>query len=215
MSKGTRIAALAGALALGLAFLFPLWRIELRAPQYPEGLGMLIRVNTIVGEKPHDLQNINGLNHYIGMAKIEPESIPELRFMPWILAGLIGLGLLTAATGKRKLLVTWAVVFFITAVAGLADFYRWEYDYGHNLDPTAAIKVPGLSYQPPLIGTSQLLNFEARSFPAAGGWALILVFLLVAALTAIELRRSSEPVAARQRVPVPRPGRPRVLAGRS
>ncbi len=53
----------------------------------------------------------------------------------------------------------------------MVDFYLWEYDYGHNLDPTAAIKIPGMSYQPPLIGSKPLLNFNASSWPGPGGWA--------------------------------------------
>ena len=64
-------------------------------------------------------------------------------------------------------------LFAAGALAGLADFYRWGYDYGHNLDPEAIIKIPGMSYQPPLIGTKQLLNFQATSWPASGGWILI------------------------------------------
>ena len=87
--------AIASVLLLG-AFLFPLWRIDLVAPQYPEGLGMLIRVNAVTGIKPNDLANINGLNHYIGMKPIEPGAIPELRVMPWIIAGLAALGLVGA-----------------------------------------------------------------------------------------------------------------------
>ncbi|MCI0433554.1 MAG: hypothetical protein L0271_07885 [Gemmatimonadetes bacterium] len=188
MKKSTRILVATAALSLGLLYWLPLWKITLEAPQYPEGIGMRIHVNTITGVKPHDLQNINGLNHYIGMARIEPDSIPELRFMPWIVGGLIVVGLVAALAGRRRLLVTYAVVFGAAALAGLGDFWRWEYDYGHNLDPSAAIKVPGMSYQPPLLGSQQLLNFTANSWPAAGGWIAILAFLTVVALAVIELR---------------------------
>ena len=56
------------------------------------------------------------------------------------------------------------------AIVGLVDFWKWEYSYGHDLDfATAIIKVPGMSYQPPLIGSKQLLNFTASSWPAGGG----------------------------------------------
>jgi copper chaperone NosL len=58
-------------------------------------------------------------------------------------------------------------------LAGLIDFYRWGYNYGHNLDPNAAIQVPGMTYQPPLIGYKNLLNFTAYSGPDVGGWILI------------------------------------------
>ena len=65
--------------------------------------------------------------------------------------------------------------------AGLYDYWRWGYDYGHNLDArTAIIKIPGMTYQPPLIGSKQLLNFTATSWPASGGWALVIASGLVA-----------------------------------
>jgi copper chaperone NosL len=74
-------------------------------------------------------------------------------------------------------------------VAGLADFYCWGYDYGHDLDPEAILKIPGMSYQPPLIGSKQLLNFRATSWPASGGWILVLALLLGAWLVLREWRR--------------------------
>ena len=102
MTKLSRLLfATAAVLVLG-SFVFPLWRIELLAPQYPEGLGMLIKINTVTGIKPNDLANINGLNHYIGMKAIQPDAIPELRVMPWIVAGLAALGLLGAAVVQSE-----------------------------------------------------------------------------------------------------------------
>lgn len=173
MSRSTRLLLVAISLSLALVYAFPLWHIGLIAPQYPEGLGLYIGVSEIVGEKPQDLNSINNLNHYIGMKVITPSDIPELRYMPWLVAGLIGLGLAAAAIGKRAFLYGWVGLFGLGAVAGLADFYRWGYDYGHNLAPDAIIKITGMSYQPPLIGNKQLLNFFATSWPAAGGWVLI------------------------------------------
>jgi copper chaperone NosL len=97
--------------------------------------------------------------------------------MPWIVALLIGGGLLAAMLGRRKVLYAWLIAFALLGAAGLVDFYRWSYDYGHNLDAeTAIIKVPGMSYQPPLIGTKQLLNFRATSWPASGGWLAGIAF---------------------------------------
>ena len=171
MLRSSRVLIATASILLGLVFVFPLWRIELQAPQYPEGLGLLIKISDITGVKKHDLQNINGLNHYIGMKSIEPDSIPELKFMPVFVAFMIAAGLLVAATGNRVLLYLWVGVFLIGSVAGLVDFWLWSYDYGHNLDPTAAIKVPGMTYQPPLIGSKQLLNFVATSWPGLGGLA--------------------------------------------
>jgi nitrous oxidase accessory protein len=188
--------AVASVLLLG-AFVLPLWRIELIAPQYPEGLGMLIRVNAVTGIKPNDLANINGLNHYIGMKAIEPDAIPELRVMPWVVAGLSVLGLVAAAVGRRRLVMVWLAAFVALAVVGLIDFWRWEYDYGHNIDfEHAIIKVPGMTYQPPLIGSKQLLNFTARSWPAGGTVCLGLSFLLGVAAVVGRPRRFLRKAAA-------------------
>ena len=190
MTKASRIVVLVGALALGLVYVLPVWRISLEAPQYPEGLGMVIEIDDIVGEKPHDLANINNLNHYIGMKRIEPDSIPELIWMPMILAGLIVLGLLTAAVGRRWLLYTWVTVFLGISIVGLVDFWRWEYDYGHDLDEeTAIIKIPGMSYQPPLIGSRQILNFRAHSWPGSGGWIAIAVAFVGVGTAVAQFRR--------------------------
>jgi copper chaperone NosL len=158
-----------------------LWSVRLVAPQYPEGLGMNIHVNAVKGLKENDLRSINSLNHYIGMKAIEPDTIPELKYMPWIVAGLIATGLGVAAAGRKKLLVTWAIGFVLIGAIGLADFWRWEHDYGTNLDlDDAIIVVPGMTYQPPLIGSKQLLNFRATSLPNVGGMAAGLSMLLVA-----------------------------------
>ena len=168
----------------------PLWRIELVAPQYPEGLGLRIWVNQITGLKPNDLNSINGLNHYIGMRAIEPAAIPELRFMPQLLAAAVVAGLLVALIGRRGLLYAWAGLFTLGAAVGLGDFWKWGYEYGHQLDPHAAIKVPGMSYQPPLIGSKQLLNFHATSWPDIGGWIAIVALAFVLGAAMLEWRRT-------------------------
>lgn len=190
MTRTSRLALAVTALAMALAYPLPLWHIALKAPQYPEGLGLYIAINRIEGENPHDLGSINNLNHYIGMKEITPEDIPELRFMPYILAGLIGLGLVTAAAGRRWLLAVWVGLFAAVSLAGLADFYRWTYDYGHDLAPDAIIKIPGMSYQPPIIGGKQLLNFHAASWPASGGWILIAAMAVGVLLLVREFRQA-------------------------
>jgi hypothetical protein len=188
MGGWTRGLVALAASAKALLYFFPLWHIGLKAPQYPEGLGMYIWVNQITGQGPHDLQNINGLNHYIGMKAIVPESIPELRFMPIVVGVLIASGLVVALWGRRRVLYAWVGVFAIGAFAGLGDFWRWGYDYGHNLNSHAAIQIPGMSYQPPLIGAKQLLNFQATSWPASGGWIAVAALALVAGLAMREWR---------------------------
>jgi copper chaperone NosL len=189
MKTQSKIIVTIASLILILTFFFPIWYIDLEAPQYPEGIGLEIWLNKITGQNPHDLNNINGLNHYIGMKEIVPDAIPELKVMPFIIIFLIVFGLISGISGKRSLVYIWIVLFFVIAAVGLYDFYLWEYDYGHDLNPHAAIKIPGMAYQPPLIGSKMLLNFNAISMPHIGSW--ILVASVILAVIAIIIDKKS------------------------
>jgi copper chaperone NosL len=181
MTRRARFLLAFAAILPAAAAIWPLWEVRLLAPQYPEGLGMRIFAYTVKGIKPNDLDNINGLNHYIGMMPIHPDAIPELRWMPWILALLVVTGLVAAVRNSRRLLLGWLGSFAALALVGLWDFWRWEYNYGHKLDrETAIIVIPGMSYQPPLIGSKQLLNFTATAWPGGAVIALGLAFLIAA-----------------------------------
>lgn len=190
MNTKSRIMVAVAALLLILTFFFPLWTIDLNAPQYPEGLGIRIWINQVSGLKPNDLQSINGLNHYIGMKIIDPESIPELKIMPYIIIFMIIFGLFNAYMKNRKLVYLWLILFIILGAVGMYDFYMWEYDYGHQLNPDAPIKVPGMSYQPPLIGSKQLLNISAVSLPSIA--AIIIFFSIFLNILALYLDRRKE-----------------------
>ena len=169
MKKISRILLAIVCLAMIPSFWFPLWKIHLEAPQYPEGLNMFIWQNHLSG----DVNIINGLNHYIGMRHINEDQFPELRYMTGLVIGVIATGLLLAFIGRRWLFAVWYFIFLGIAAFGIYRFWHWEYIYGHNLDPNAAIIIPGMAYQPPLFGCRQLLNFYACSFPYVGG-ALIM-----------------------------------------
>ncbi|MCL4279415.1 MAG: hypothetical protein KJZ60_06965, partial [Ignavibacteriaceae bacterium] len=89
----SKILIIVASLILILTFFFPIWYIDLEAPQYPEGIGLEIWINKITGQQEHDLENINGLNHYIGMKRIEPDAIPELTIMPFVIIFMTLFGL--------------------------------------------------------------------------------------------------------------------------
>jgi hypothetical protein len=212
LSKPARFMLATAALLLAGAFLFPLWRIALIAPQYPEGLGLLIKVNTVTGVEPQDLQNINGLNHYIGMKAIEPDSIPELTLMPIALGVLMLSGLAVAWLGRRTLARVWVGLFLVGSLAGIADFWYWQYDYGHNLDvENAPIKVPGMSYQPPLFGSKKLLNFTATSWPDLGGIAAFASLALAVGALVVDARGRGDDDARASRTRTPSPAGTPVL----
>ncbi|WP_017259088.1 hypothetical protein [Pedobacter arcticus] len=165
MKTQSKILIAISALLMATAYFLPLWKIVLEAPQYPEGLEMKIWLNGITG----NIDQINGLNHYIGMQFIVVENFWEFKVLPYLYGVIVALGFFVAWRGKLSYLWAWFAILLVFAIFGFTDFYLWEYDYGHNLDPHAAIKVEGMSYQPPLIGYKQLLNFLAGSLPDIGG----------------------------------------------
>jgi len=186
MSRSSRIIIGIASLMLIATYFLPVWFIFLIARQYPEGLTMNIWLDKITGQ----VDIINGLNHYIGMKHIKSEMFPEFDFMIYIVGFFILFGLVVAITGKRKLLFAYLILTLIGGAAAMYDFYKWGYDYGHNLDPKAAIQVPGLSYQPPLIGHKTLLNFDAYSYPDSGGWIVIGVGICFFLVWIYEWRRN-------------------------
>ncbi|MGZ5220927.1 MAG: nitrous oxide reductase accessory protein NosL [Chitinophagaceae bacterium] len=188
MSTTSRIIIAIGSLAMCIMFFVPAWSIYLIAPQYPEGLSMQIWLNKITGQ----VEIINGLNHYIGMKHIKAEMFPEFTFLVYILGFFVLFGLTVAFTGSRKLLLVYLFLSIAAGIAALVDFYLWGYDYGHNLDPSAAIQVPGYSYQPPLIGHKKLLNFDSYSYPDTGGWVIVAVTGLFFIIWFIEWRKNKK-----------------------
>jgi len=180
-----RAAIFLTSLAMFAVLSLPIWKIELSAPQYPEGLTLKIYADRIGG----DVDIVNGLNHYIGMHTLHTRDFVEFTVLPYIIGGFAVLGLLVASLGRRKVFYGWAFLFLLIAFTSMIDFYRWEYNYGHNLDPEAPIQVPGMAYQPPLIGYKQLLNFGAYSIPDIGGWAFVGVGIAIVTIVVLDWKR--------------------------
>jgi copper chaperone NosL len=180
LSLFSKLLVLLGCAALVASLFVPLWRIELDAPQYPEGLALQIYPHKLGG----DVEIINGLNHYIGMQTLHAENFIEFTILPYIIGFYALLFLSVVIVGKRRWMNIVFFAFVLFGIIAMADFWRWEYNYGHDLDPNAAIIVPGMAYQPPLIGFKQLLNFGAYSIPDTGGWLFIAagLFILLAVL---------------------------------
>jgi copper chaperone NosL len=182
MKKASILMILGPLCLLGLYFL-PLWNIMLGAPQYPEPLGMNIHINGIRGVSEFDIQNIDGLNHYIGMKTLpKDEDMWEFSAFPIIVGVMIALGSLTGLLGYfRKVNYQWFFGWFllmsILGVLGMYDFNNWMVEYGTNLDPNAIMKLENpdgtpMTYKPPLFGHVKMLNFDVTSLPAPGAWMM-------------------------------------------
>ncbi|MBK6984296.1 MAG: nitrous oxide reductase accessory protein NosL [Bacteroidetes bacterium] len=184
----SKVLLVIAAILLVVSLFNPIWRIELDAPQYPEGLALTIHANKMGGE----VDIINGLNHYIGMKTLHADEFIEFTILPYIISGYALACLLVVFIKRKKALNILFGAFLLFGIIAMVDFWRWEYNYGHNLDPTAAIIVPGMAYQPPLIGFKQLLNFGAYSIPDIGGWLFIVSGLLMAAAVILEFMKTKK-----------------------
>jgi copper chaperone NosL len=175
----------------------PMWRIDLVAPQYPEGLMLLIYPNKLAG----NIDIINGLNHYIGMKTLHTGDFIEFILLPYIIGFFAAAFIFTAIKNRKKILYTLCFLFVAFGILAMYDFWRWEYNYGHNLNPEAAIIVPGMAYQPPLIGFKQLLNFGAYSIPDIGGWIFVAIGACLVFCTVMAWRSSRKIINKSKLVP--------------
>lgn len=178
--KARILAAGAGAAMLAAIFL-PLWQMTMISNQYPEGLRMWIYSYKLTG----DLQEINTLNHYIGMHPLDGEHFGELRILPYSFA-LGGLLCLLAAALRRRWITTFVLAGgIISGLGSMAILFYELYTYGHDLDAKAAIKIK--PFMPPPIGTNQLANFHVTSYFHAG--SILFIAAIVALIAALWISR--------------------------
>ena len=188
MKKASLIMMIGPLFLLGL-YVFPLWTIMLGAPQYPDPLGIYIHIDGIRDVNEFDIQNIDGLNHYIGMKKLpKPQEMWEFSTFPVVIGAMIGLGVLIGLLGflkkvDYKWFIGWFVLMSVLGISGMYDFNAWMVDYGTNLDPNAIMKLANpdgtpMSYKPPLLGSTKMLNFDVQSLPATGAWMMFTGMML-------------------------------------
>ena len=185
LETGPRVLLLAAALLFVPAYLAPLWKMTMFAPQYPDGLRMQIYSYKLTGGNGgQDVKEINVLNHYIGMHELSTADFAEFKWIPFVV-GALGLVFLRAALlGRTGTLLDLFVLYLYFGLFSLWSFGYKLYSYGHNLAPTASVKVA--PFMPPLMGYKKLANFEVYCYPAVGSYALagVAVVLLIAAYVA-------------------------------
>lgn len=186
-----RVLLIAAFLCLIPTYLSPLYNMTMFAPQYQEGLRLDIYSYKLVGGNDgQDVKEINVLNHYIGMRDLVTEDFTEFKWLPFAI-GVFGLLFLRAAVlGKTAHLVDVFVLYVYFGAFSLWSFGYKMYQYGHNLDPKAAVKIA--PFMPPMFGYKQLANFEVYSFPQAGSYALAaaaVVLMLALGITWRQWRR--------------------------
>lgn len=184
-----RLLLLLAALLIVPTYSVPLWRMTMFAPQYPDGLRLEISSWRLDGGNGgQDVKEINLLNHYIGMKDLSAEDFSEFKWMPFVL-GALGLLFLRAAVHDRvAALLDVSMLFVYFAAFSLWSFAYKLYRYGHNLAPTAAVKVA--PFMPPMFGHKTLANFEVYSYPAPASYALGMVALVLAVAFYLAVREA-------------------------
>jgi copper chaperone NosL len=167
---------------LAVTYFQPLWDMTMFAPQYGNGLRLHIYSHKLVGGNGgQDLKEINLLNHYIGMHSLTAESFTEFLWMPFIIGALALLALRAAVFGTLGHLVDVVVMFAYFGAFSIYSFVHKLWLYGHDLDPTAPVRVKG--FTPPFFGGQQIANFEVYSYPGLGSYLFAAVgVVLLAAL---------------------------------
>ncbi len=177
-------------LPLILTFTAPLWRIHMVAPQYPSGLDLWIHTYTVDG----DVQEVNTLNHYIGMHAIDRAALSDLDWIPFAIGALVLLVLRAAVLGTNRSLVDLLALFVYFGVFSMARFAYKLWVFGHDLDPKAPFTVE--PFMPAVIGTKQIANFTTSSTPQmASAWLMVFGVGLIAVLV-LSLRSASRAEAA-------------------
>jgi len=166
------ISLVVAAILIVIAVQVPWWKMDFFAPQYPEGLDIIVYPDEVTG----DIDIINNLNHYIGMKEFNTESFPELQFLSYIAYGFAVLTLIVAFLRRRLYLFILTILLAIGGAVGLIDMHFWLKEYGTNLDPTAAMHLD--PFVPPIIGKNQIANFTTYSKFGLGGYLLGVVFLI-------------------------------------
>lgn len=172
----SRSLILVAVVCLVASFFFPLWHINLIAPQYRDGLDLWIYSYQLVGgNEGQDLHEVNLLNHYIGMQEISEADFFEMQFIPFALGFFILFGLRGIVFGVMGNLIDNTVLFLYFSLFSLSTFLYRLYSYGHNLDPRAPINTD--PFWPAIIGTKQIANMTQTSLPGVATYFLIAAML--------------------------------------
>lgn len=176
LKKWTRLLLVIAVIPLALHYMAPLWNIHLTAPQYPKGLDLDVYSYKLEGgHEGKDIAEINTLNHYIGMRKIDSKLFPDLDWMPFALGFLVIFTLRCAVIGNVRTLVDLAVLAGYVSLFALGRFYYTMYQFGHDLDPDAPFKIQ--PFTPVIFGTKQIANFTTSSFPRLGSYLIAIYFI--------------------------------------
>ena len=171
LGTSSRVLLLVAALLLVSVYFTPLWNLTMFAPQYPDGLRLDIYSYKLAGGNGgQDAREINLLNHYIGMKDLTTSDFTEFKWMPFVVGMFALLFLRAAVFGRMAHLIDAFVLYVYFGLFSIGSFAYKLYSYGHDLAPTAAVRVA--PFMPPMLGHRKIANFDIYSFPKLASYML-------------------------------------------
>ena len=156
---------IAAAILLIVSIPRPWWRLKLVAPQYPAGLYVTAYINGMTG----DVNEIDGLNHYIGMRPLSEAAEFERTISVFGIVA-VSLLILAAAFVHNRWAALLALPALFLPVIFLADLQFWLANFGLNLDPNAALSSSVDPFIPPVLWTGNIAQFSTVPRLLSGFW---------------------------------------------
>jgi copper chaperone NosL len=177
-------------LLFAISHIWKYWELRLNAPQYPGGLFVSVYTHDVRG----DVREVDGLNHYIGMAPLAEAAEIERAVAPYAIVVFVILGLVAAFLPRRWApLLTIPIILFPFVV--FIDLFAWLYYFGHNLDPTAALSGAIEEFTPAILGRGVVGQFSTDAMMGLGWWVALAASIV--AIVAIILNYRKAPGSAR------------------
>ncbi len=143
------------AFTLLISIFLPYWELTLLAPQYPGGLKASLYINKVSG----DVQEIDILNHYIGMKPLGEAASLERSLSIFMIVGLFLL-IIGAVYVHSPIALFLSIPAILFPLFFLGDLYFWMRRFGMNLDANAPLSNAIDPFIPPLLGEGKIGQFN-------------------------------------------------------
>jgi len=151
-------------LVLAVASVFlPLWYFQFNAPFLGQRW-LEVTIYPLEGIKGA-VQDVNVINHYVGLSMIGNEYVPEVSYLPHFYAAVIAVTAVysfSALTRRRRAAQASLVVMAALIVVLFVFVYFWLYRFTHTIHPDAPIKIE--PFDPPFLGEHKIANIVVRSY---------------------------------------------------
>ncbi|GBC71357.1 hypothetical protein HRbin02_01138 [Candidatus Calditenuaceae archaeon HR02] len=166
MQKRGFILAAASAVPLllvAMSIFFPLWHFQFNAPffgqKWPE-----VTIYPLSGIQGA-VNDVNVINHYVGLSMIGNEHVPEISYLPYFYASVIAVTAaysFSVSTRRRKSAPVLLILLAALVISLFTFVYIWLYRFTHTIHPDAPIKIE--PFDPPFLGEYRIANITVRSY---------------------------------------------------